>query len=116
MTHDDPTRKVRQYIGVCRQSRQLVESASPNLLTARRSNGELVGKDPTADMLILTGYGKWFPAMEGTSWAAICDEPMPDDRRLSDITPILYMLLEATVLPMSDASPAEVAAWLKGMN
>lgn len=104
MTHDDPTRKVRQYIGVRGQSRELVESAAPNLASARR--------DATADTLILRGDGLWFPPIGGDSWAALCDKRRPDDLELSDLTPILRLLLDATVLPVSDATPAEIEAWL----
>jgi hypothetical protein len=106
--------KVRQYIGVCGEARRLVEAAS-NISEARRaSDGEPIGQDPTADMLILHGFGEWYPAVQAESWAAICDEPKAGDEMLSDITPVLGMLLVASVMPVSDASPAEVASWLKG--
>ena len=104
----------RQYIGVRGKARELVESASPNLLSARNVDGEPVGTDPTKDMLILFGCGAWFPAVEGSSWAAICDESGADDYTLNDITPVLWLLLANELMPRSDASPAEVASWLKG--
>lgn len=93
----------RQYISVREESRQLLESVS-NLAAARR--------DPAANTLILRGDGRWFPELRGHSWAALCDERRPDDVELSDLTPILRLLLDATSLPVSDASRAEVEAWL----
>jgi hypothetical protein len=94
-----------QAIAVRGDSLRLLEDAS-NIAAARR--------DPTADTVILRGEGVWFPDMRGVSWVATCTPRGPGDVALSDISPILRMLLDATPLPMSDAPREDIAAWLRG--
>ena len=106
MTH--PTSKRwRQYISIRGDSLRLVESVT-NIAGARR--------DPTADTVILRGDGPWFPEMGGGSWVALCDERRPDDIDLSDLTPILWLLLDAALLPVSDAPRSKVEAWLREIS
>ncbi len=62
--------------------------------------------------LILKGDGPYFPAMHGTSWAARCAPRLEGDVALSDLTPLLHVLLESTPIPMSAAPLGEVAEWL----
>jgi hypothetical protein len=93
----------RQVVAVRGDSLQLLEL----LTTFRRSK-------PDSNTLILQGDGVWFPEMHGLSWAAACRPRRPDDVPVGDIRPLLQMLLDATVMPMSDAPRADVAAWLRG--
>jgi hypothetical protein len=95
----------RQAIAVRGDSLRLLDSVS-NIAAARR--------DPESNTLIIQGEGVWFPSMHGLSWVAACTQRQSADISLSDISPILRVLLDATPIPMSEAPRAEIAAWLRG--
>jgi hypothetical protein len=94
----------RQFIMVRGESLRLLESIS-NIGGARR--------DPEANALIFQGDGIYFPEMHGLSWAAACCPRRSDDVPADDIYPVLRVLLDATLIPFSDAPRAEVEAWLR---
>jgi hypothetical protein len=101
---DDAKPRVwRQAIGVRGNALQLLESVS-----------NVSRRNPEANTLILQGEGAWFPQMSGPSWAAICGERKPDATPLSDLTPILRLLLDEAPLATSDAPRGDVEAWLRG--
>lgn len=96
----------RQFIVVQDESRLLLEHLS-NIGKAARSSD-------TA--LVLRGHGPWYPAMRGPSWGATCAERQPGDSPLSDLTPLLRILLDATPIPVSDAPSADVQTWLQSVQ
>jgi hypothetical protein len=96
----------RQFIVVRDDSLRLLSSVS-NITSAM--------SDPN-NMLILRGHGPWYPAMRGLSWGATCGERHPDEALLSDMTPLLQVLLDSTPIPISDAPSADVQAWLQTLQ
>jgi hypothetical protein len=90
----------RQYLAARGESAALLERCS-----------NIARRDCTATV-ILRGAGPFFPQMHGSSWAAMCDPRQVDDVALGDLTPILRLLLDSTMLPQSNAPRAELEAWL----
>lgn len=62
----------------------------------------------------LRGVGSYFPGMEGLDWAAMCAPLEDTDSPLSDIRPIVDMLVRESLLVTTDASRDEVEAFMRG--
>jgi hypothetical protein len=104
LTETDRTGNIwRQYFLVGGDSLRLVTDISNVCL-----------RDPAKhNTLILKGDGPYFPPMHGTSWAARCAPRLENDVVASDLTPLLRVLLDATLTPLSDAPREEIEAWLR---
>ena len=67
-----------------------------------------------SNTLALRGVGSYFPGMEGLDWAATCAPLEDTDSPLSDIRPIVDMLVRESLLVTSDAPREEVEAFMRG--
>lgn len=92
----------------------ILVSGGPLRLLESKSNIAALPRNAESNTLILKGDGVWFPAVKGSLWVAGCRPRDPGDVPAEDIYPLVRVLLDATLVPVSDASREEFAAWLRG--
>ena len=71
-------------------------------------------QNPANNTVVIRGGGGYFPEFRGSGWAAVCAPCTGFDVELSDLRPILEMLIREAPLALTDAARDEVEKFMRG--